>query len=1095
MNTMIKKSLLLGVSALAVVMSVAMSSNMAVASAVSVGAATTASTATNTNDYTFNVNDGVLTTGDSSTAISMDGAISIGSGITGSTISAGENTTLNTSTGAINLGATGILLTNAKTVTVATSKTLTVGTAKIGIGTLTVTGTLAAPTVQFTGDGTLTISATTGTATSLTAIKTDATNTGTVAVNHVAGVSSSLAYGSSDKVLKKVTFTEASGTFDIGAAVYATNTAIGANTTLQLSKGASINGALDGSGSLVINSDQVTGGDVGAATALTLVTVNASDTYSVNHNLKSTNITLNSGSSLKFGTSGTPTVTVTGAIDGSAASTGAITVAAGTTTFKTAVGNTKTLGSFTVANGATAELEAVLKADAVTVAGTLKTKSAITAPIDGAGTYVVTGTHTTGGTIGATTALGEINVGSAFVLTLAKAAKASKFTLAGSAAGLTIDAGGSYSGPIDGSVAGNGVVTINDTTVNSGGAIGSTFAIATLKVNDTMTFNANHAVKTGITELNGTSGTLNVNVAGSDLGSIKGTVADNGILNINANTTIGTAFNNKIGQINISNSTLTATAAFNASTVTVKDGGILKLADVDVTAPNAATVVNSGGTVDVGGKTLTITAGSLTLEKGSTYKFKLTGAGGASGSATTNTGHVAIATGAVTVQSGANFEVDAGDQLIEDGKYYKVASGGAAATVVGTPKKEYGLVTYEFLASTYDVLAKTTVRTMDQVAGITGSRLVGTAAAVQGAMTNGAIATQLRVLQSYTAPQIEAALKTFDGATNFAAVQSAASTTSNAHGAIDANAGSAAIAVAELVGAPAQGHAVAAGNVVPAAAAAGSHGLEAWGQLLGATEDQSRRESYEGYKGDTVGFTLGVTGHIMDGLKAGLAFTYADSKIKEKLNASKTDSKSYLLSLYGTYSPMNTWFVDGIFTGASNKYEAKRLDLLGTLYNSDFGGNMLSASFKGGYNVKVGDGMVFSPFVAVKGGTTKIDAYTESGGAAPMAVSENSINSMQAGLGARVVMTTKAMEGWNLSPQFNVAWMHEFNDKARTVNATWVGQPMQVKTAKFASEIITGGVGLKAASDTGTSVSLDYSFTAKNSFVGHTGLLRVGYNF
>jgi hypothetical protein len=73
--------------------------------------------------------------------------------------------------------------------------------------------------------------------------------------------------------------------------------------------------------------------------------------------------------------------------------------------------------------------------------------------------------------------------------------------------------------------------------------------------------------------------------------------------------------------------------------------------------------------------------------------------------------------------------------------------------------------------------------------------------------------------------------------------------------------------------------------------------------------------------------------------------------------------------------------------------------------------------------------------------------------------------------------------------------MHEFNNKARTVNATWAGQPMSVKGVKFASEIITGGVGLKAVSDTGASVSLDYSCTGKNSFVGHTGLLRVGYSF
>jgi outer membrane autotransporter protein len=1055
-----KKSLLLGVSAAAVVMSVALSPNLAMAAWGSVTNTPGAVTSSAVNEHLNITGAGDVT--------EADIAAIVGAGHTGLKI------TINTNDATKGIRATGgNMAVNGATadghideVTVTKGIITTDQAAKIALSLGGVAGNIAI-TVGANGS----ITNTDSTAAAGTAIKvSDADGAQTLTITN-AGTISTSSTGPTAIAIDLTAMTKAGSTSTI------TNTGtISAGTSGYAIKAGDAKLTLTNSGTItgLVNLGTNAGSSFtfSAGTISKGVTMgNAAQTFTVSGNTLGLGATLDGPGQLIVEGTG---FTVTGKI-----------------------GDTTALTSITIDDNKSMTASGTVAATTITIgSGATFTSGEITGAVEGPGklTLDTTGGIASGGTIGATTSLSEVATSGNAKLTVAHALKATQFTIADGTT-IQVDANGSLTGNIEGSLANKGTLIFNRTdAVSSTGTIGATNSLAKFSVQNAGTYTANHAIKTAATAIDGAATTLNINAAGSELGTITPT-GDQGILNFNANYTNTADFGARAAQINIANSTFTTGKAFIATDITIKDGGTVKLT-ADVNSGNSDVVVNSGGTFNVGEKKYDIGTGSFTAQKGSTYSFMLTGAGDAT-TPTENVGRIVVASGAVTFEDGANFTVDSGGLLVVDGHKYIVAKGSAAATVNGKMSKDYGLVSYALTEDTNNVIATATVKKMEAVTGIQGTHREGVASAIQNVMKgSSSTATQLLALQNYSAEQLVTAVKTFDQATNTSAVQTSASIVSGAQAAIDINAGSSSTVVADLLGAPAlSGQAVAAGNVVPSAAAVGARGLQAWGQLTGATEEQSRRESTDGYKGDTVGFTMGVTGHIMDGFKAGMAFTYADSKIKESLNNGKTDVKNYMLSLYGAFSPLNTWFVDGIFTGGSSKHEGKRVDLFDTTYSAEFGGSSFSGMVKGGWNVKVGDGMVISPFVAIKGGTTSLNAYTETGGDAPMSVGSNRVNSMQAGLGSRVAMSTGAVDGWTLSPQFNVSWMHEFSNKSRTVNAVWVGEAMQVKSPKMASEIITGGVGLKADSETGATVSLDYTCTAKSSFVGHTGMLRVGYNF
>lgn len=648
MNTMTKKSLLLGVSALAVVMSVATSSNVAQAAWGNITVDTNAAQTSTGNNENLNITgagkvhknaitaiadathvglkitinttsaaDGIISTGGN---MAVDGATNANSHIDNITVTQGTISTNQAAKATISLaGAAG-----STAFTVGTTGTITNTDATAAAGrAIAVSDANGAQVLTIDNAGTISSASTGATAMAidLTAMNTAAgssstiTNSGTISV----GAAGYAIKGAN----QKVTITNSgtiTGLVDLGAQASSGMTInTGSNITGDITfnsatqtltyNGGTLTGKLIGAGNnkgaVTLNADLTTTDTWGAGATLASVTVAAGKKLSVAHNVSTAGkLNLGVGSTVEFTAAGK---TLVANVEGGIVKA----TAAGASTITGTVGATTAVESIIVGAGATLGTSSTVKATAITIANTgifnpggtvegavtlsgatstMTLVNKLTGNVEGAGIVNINtntvGSFATGGTFGATTALASMKVtGGANDFTVNHAISATQISIDNNN-NVILAAGGKLTGKIDGVAAGQGVLKVQ-TTAATNGVIGGSFGLASIAVSGAGTnYTLNHNTKsTAITAA--TDSTLTIGTAGLTVeGTIDGAAGNQGTLDINANfkstTKIGNAA--RLASINVNSGATftpgpTATANFDANTVTVKNGGSLKVVD------------------------------------------------------------------------------------------------------------------------------------------------------------------------------------------------------------------------------------------------------------------------------------------------------------------------------------------------------------------------------------------------------------------------------------------------------------------------------------------------------------------------------------
>ena len=310
------------------------------------------------------------------------------------------------------------------------------------------------------------------------------------------------------------------------------------------------------------------------------------------------------------------------------------------------LGDGGTSGSIegSVSNGGTLAFD---RSDVVTFTGTISDASTSAPGVVqqlGTGTTILTGSNTYSG--GTTISAGTLQLGD-----------------------------GGTSGSIVGPVSNNGTLAFDrsDNALTLGGVISGTGAVQLLG-SGTTTLTGNNTYTGGTTI---TAGTLQLGNGGAS-GSIEGNVSNNGTLTFDRSDT--TTFGGSIGGngqlIKTGSGTLTLSGASTYTGITdVQAGGLIvngSLAGSSVNVENAATLggagtianavtILSGGILAPGSSTGpgTLTVGSLTINPGATLQYSLGTAnvpGGSSNSLTNVTGPLALA-GTLNVTSSGNFSL------------------------------------------------------------------------------------------------------------------------------------------------------------------------------------------------------------------------------------------------------------------------------------------------------------------------------------------------------------------------------------------------------------------------------------------------------
>jgi len=628
--------------------------------------------------------------------------------------------------------------------------------------------------------------------------------------------------------------------------------------------------------------------------------------------------------------------------------------------------------------------------------------------------------------------------------------------------------GGTLNGNI---VGGSGADTVN---ISGGTLLGTIDGGGT--TNDVVNFNGT-GTKTlttaisNVENINFNAGTTNLN-AGSALGSTLATIT--GVATVNLNNNITSTTLNNAGTLNL-DSTADSTNRTLTGNYTQTAAGILALSfDDTTTATNNSTLKLSGGATFAQGSTIRVNVAPLST---TFTTANITG-----------DNWLAVDGGAaLTVTGGtiANLNIVSSNPLIKftasapDANDIRLTAAAASAT--------------EIVSNVQNATAAGAITTANlQTAAGGGVAATNTTAALAGYgsylsnlgannVTNfntintafNALTTTQQVADAIGDLQADPALVTA-GST---AVSAATTASGN-------------VIVASLVDARSQ-----MANAETGASAGDTLGsdLRLWAQPFGSHYDQDKKQGIEGFEADTYGVVVGGDVAVSSSVRGGLAFSYSNTNVDGKgANAANgSDIDGYNVSLYGTYTPIENLFIDGLLGYGFNRYDSDRdVAFLVTRAKGDYDCNTCNARLGLGYDLAA-NGFVVTPSTFVNFTRVEQDSYTETGSLASVHVNDQETDRAVTGLGLKFAYPIQQAEGL-FTPSANVGYTHDFGDKNQSVTQNFVGGSNFTTTGADIDRN-AGQFGLGADYETmgGTVVTLNGQYEARSNADGFGGFVRV----
>jgi uncharacterized protein with beta-barrel porin domain len=259
---------------------------------------------------------------------------------------------------------------------------------------------------------------------------------------------------------------------------------------------------------------------------------------------------------------------------------------------------------------------------------------------------------------------------------------------------------------------------------------------------------------------------------------------------------------------------------------------------------------------------------------------------------------------------------------------------------------------------------------------------------------------------------------------------------------------------------------------------------------------EGARTDAPGFKSNTVNVLAGYDRHITDRLVAGVFGGYALTRGDIDNVGSHTKISTGTIGGYGTYQAPG-WFATVMGLYGFSDYDTTRV-ALGTTNTATFSGDHYSIRGTVGTDLRV-SGWVVTPEIGLQYTRVMTDGFAERGGAAALVVGSDSSESLRSSVGARFAYDY-ALNGNVLTPELRLAWLHEFSDGVRGINASFADTtlPGSFITATGSAlrdrGVIGAGVSGKLAPLTVLSVNYD-AIVGSNDAVAHQVMGRIRHSF
>lgn len=196
---------------------------------------------------------------------------------------------------------------------------------------------------------------------------------------------------------------------------------------------------------------------------------------------------------------------------------------------------------------------------------------------------------------------------------------------------------------------------------------------------------------------------------------------------------------------------------------------------------------------------------------------------------------------------------------------------------------------------------------------------------------------------------------------------------------------------------------------------------------------EGARADAPGFKANTVNVLAGYDQRLNDSIVAGVFGGYAFTRGDTDGNGSNARISTGTIGGYGTWQAP-TWFATLMGLYGFSDYTTSRI-VLGAANDATFSGDHYAIRGTVGTDIRV-SGWVVTPEIGLQYTRMMTDGFTERGGAAALIVGSDSAESLRSSLGARFAYDY-AYNGGVLTPELRFAWLHEFSDGIRGINASF----------------------------------------------------------
>lgn len=227
-----------------------------------------------------------------------------------------------------------------------------------------------------------------------------------------------------------------------------------------------------------------------------------------------------------------------------------------------------------------------------------------------------------------------------------------------------------------------------------------------------------------------------------------------------------------------------------------------------------------------------------------------------------------------------------------------------------------------------------------------------------------------------------------------------------------------------------------------------------------------------GFQADTWAGSIGAEYHDARHLTVGAAFTLMESNNSLGLGVGDVDLSGYALAAYVSYTHSG-FYADLMYQFAKFDQEVARNTLFGQTARAEPESDAHTIELNVGYNIETRN-FVTGPMVSLTYTTGAIDGYTETGADSKnLQVSGQSFESLVSRVGWQISKTFD-LRGVKLTPQFRVAWRHEFMDSEELVSANLLLSPFQVGSGNDFTRV--GSFGASSSTAALSADSLEIGF-------------------